>query len=324
MLIPGIEDSGEVEASRDRWLDCFPGDDEVTKTLADMSFRAKRRLVNVSDADDAAIVARVEKVAEIHYLGQRATIDDGWKAFCLDPNVGVIPMLQSEIGCRRVLGILDLMLNRCLGNVWSKEDGRHLLGFEECDSSVEQARLDDFAELFEETFAREMQCVDAGPDESTHAVLRGDLSAKLDVLKARCMLAQGELEARVKAVQLMVRKKAAIMEGCDARTLHVKRDEAKFDATDDGRLRRRYLVEAQRDFLKALDAARKMSAQVTAAKALKREQAEEKLKPSSSSSKSKGSPNEAKSDYDDDEDCEGDEGSDVRQGGSRRGGRRST
>ena len=324
LLIPCIEDSREVEASRERWLDCFPGDDEVTKTLADMSFRAKRRLVNVSDADDAAIVARVEKVAEIHYLEQRAAIDDGWKAFRQDPGVGVNPMLQSEIGCRRVLGILDQMLNRCLGNVWSREDGRHLLGFEDCDSSLERGRLDDFADLFEETFARDMQRVDADSDDSTHAVLLGDSSAKLDVLKARCKLAQAELEARVKAVWVAVQKKAALIEGCDVRTLHVKRDEAKFDASDEGRLRRRYLAEAQRDFLKALAEARRVSAQVTAAGALKLKQAEEKLKPGSSSAKSEGSPNEAKSDYDDDDDYEGDEGSDIRQGGPRRGRRRSS
>ena len=325
LLIPGIENSTEVEASRDRWLACFPGGDEVTQTMADMAFRAKRRLVNVADADDAAIVLRVEKVAEVHYLGLRATIDDGWKAFCEDPNVGVEALIQSEMGCQHVLVKLELMLKRCQQKAWSLEDGRNLLGFEKRGSAAGQAQMVEFTNLFDETSIREQRGLEVTADESTNAVLRIQAIARIEALQERRKEAQADLEGRIKAVLVPFQKRAALIAGSDVRKLHVLRDDAKFDSSEEGRLRRRYLAEAQRDLLKAVEAARKISAQVVAQKAAEQaEKGKAAAKAARSSTTGSSSPNEAKSGWDDDDDFDDEDGSDVRPSGSKRGRRRSS
>ena len=318
LLIPGIEDSSAVEASRERWLDCFPGDDEVTKTLADLAFRAKRRLENVADAEDAAIVVRVEKVAETHYLGLRLKIDAGWKAFCEDPSIGVDDLTDSEMGCRHLIGAVDSILARCRTKSWSEEDGRRLLGLEKRDAGSDFKQMSELVGLFEAARDRLASSVEPIGAES-----RGSAS-----LLERLGVAQGELETRLKAVSTRFEKKAALIEGCDRRTLHLKRDEAKFDPTEEGRLRRRYLAEAQRDLLKVLSEARKVAGldgvKSASPPAEKGKPGAETAKSGSSAGGAKSSPNEPKSDFDDDDDFDDDGEDEVRPRVAKRGRRRSS
>ena len=328
LLIPCIEDSAAVEASRDRWLDCFPGDDEVTRTLADMAFRCKRRLESVADSDDAAVALRVEKAAEAYYVDLRAGIDDAWEAFRQDPSVGVEPMKQSESGLLRLFNHLDDLLKHAGDVYWSEADGRRLLGLERLDGVEDLDRMEDIVGMFMMASGCEMLSAETEEASAEHMEMRRQAIGSLDSVRERRAAAQNELKGRITALMMAVQRKMRVIEGSDQRTLQYRLNEAKFDPSDEARLRRRYLAEAQRDFLKVLGDARKASgavpAKVVAQKVETPEPEPETEESGSSEVEGEASPNEAKSGCVEDAGIAGAVVSEVVKSGSRKGKRKAS
>ena len=298
LVIPSIDRSDEVELARDRWLACFPADDEVAQTVADMAFRAKRRFEAVADADDAAIALRVEEAVEAHYVDLHASIVGAWTAFCEDPGVGFEPMLQSESGCRQLLSKMNDLLRKSRGDGWEEADGRQLLDFEGIDGEEDVDRMSSLSNKYRCAMLCESRTAET-PD--CNAETRAQLAANLKMTVEARQVAREALVSRIVALMTPVQRKLFIIEGSDLRTMGLKRDAAKFDPSDEARLRRRYLAESQRDFLKVVGEARKVSGLVPPKAAAPKPQTAEPEADvegsRGSGSAVKASPNEAKSTY---------------------------
>ena len=331
LVIPCVEPSDEVEAARDRWLACFPGDDEVTRTIADVAFRAKRRFESVADADDAALALRVEKTIETHYLDLHASIDEAWAAFCEDPNVGFEPMLQSESGCKTLLVKMNDLLKKSRTDCWEECDGQRLLALEGLDGKEDVDRMTSIFETYQATILCEAMSTDTSECSAERAEHREQFTAGLEMMTEARRIARVELGSRIMELIGPVQRKLLRIEGSDQRTVSLKRDAAKFDPSDEARLRRRYLAESQRDFLKVVGEARKISGLVPPkAAAPKVETAE----PEAEGEESEGSgevgnasPNEAKSIYSGGDESNGQGGVvdlPIRSNGPNRGPKRSS
>ena len=328
LVISRVDDSEEVEASRDRWLECFPGDDEVTRTVADMAFRAKRRWETIADADDAALVIRVEKAVDTHYSELHTSVNAAWFAFCEDPSVGVDLMVDSEFGCKTLMRKLQEMFQKSQTNVWDEDDGARLLAFEGTDAEDDVTQMGELVQMFRDAVLSETLTPLTLDFPEEFSEVRREATEQLHSIRELRVRVQAELATRISAVMVPIQTKLSRITGSDNRIVSLKRQEAKFDPSNEGRLRQRYFTEAQRDFLKILGEARKISGVVPPKQAAPKVETPEPAAEVEESAESGGdaqpSPNEAKSFYGGSDDSNGKGGVEGRPSGSEPGPKRSS
>ena len=251
------ENQEEVAAARERWVKSFLPDGEVASALVDLSFRHKRQLERVFAADEAAIAVRVEEARET-MLGERTQfIDEAVSLFETDPFEAYPKLRVTHDGVEFMLNRLEQLDDAVQYGPWGRVRNIELLAME--GASSDQDDLLDLATRYFDT-ARESSRAIQTMRGVTDAESRLKFDAAVDLyekLKPDLAKLTAAVRERIQTVVERLQEERIIAQVDEARWIRATIDLAKFDDSDTGRLRRRYISDAQRDFFKALNEARK-------------------------------------------------------------------
>ena len=294
IIIGGDENSSKVESERAEWVDCLKPRDAVELSLVDWSFRAKRHLFRISDAEDGAIALRLRNAREKHESGVRERFEQTLKrmdAGELAPEIARNELIKSVMGTQMLMSRLNALAARADAGDWSAREEWTLLKLlgqshdtlpsdrarraeamhtfhhldrtiksptmlmpEPCDIGVNRKKL---AESATTTFVYYQERLDISLEvwDARLKTMRADMTPRRDAAKPEADRALASIKDEIAHARHDLCCLYAPARKLDNAALALALHEARFDPSDEGRLRRRYMSDAQRDFLKTLKAA---------------------------------------------------------------------
>ncbi|MDX2035877.1 MAG: hypothetical protein SFX72_04440 [Isosphaeraceae bacterium] len=231
----------DVVEQRARWMAAFSPPTDIGVEVVDYSFRCKRRLERILDAEDAAIALRVRKSYQILEEARRNRFLDLRELFDTDPERAMCPLAKSVLGCEYLLTVIEKLREALEDDAWTE---------------AEQTRLEtiDASGLFgiDRTLEAARMILDADKARRSGVELPADLAADL---VERAPNARRAITIRIDRAERIVRKQ--LDEAIDTESFEnsVQSDIVKFDESETGAIRRRYLIDAERRFFELIQVA---------------------------------------------------------------------
>lgn len=270
-IVVGLnEDSAAVEAERTAWISTLGPRNAIALRMADVSFRNYRRFIHVCDADDAAIAERVRKVSHEWkregFERRKAAIQQ----IAEDPYRHYITLIETVEGCERILNVCRHLLGRLDRDEWGATDLElmfHFQGSRSEDGDVKlklwTADLVELADVRVRLADDDLLCVRPPTlGEAEIAVwnveiadFRAELLADQAAMKDRAEAARAGLRQRIMEHAEYMEELIDRRIDENSQTYQNALRAARFDPSDEARLRRRYLGEAHRDLEKSLKTA---------------------------------------------------------------------
>ena len=294
------ENHEEVRAARERWVQDAKPQGTIATAVVDLSFRLYRQIDRAIAIDDAAINLRVEEARDTVLTERTQFIRGAISLFETDPFEGY-PRLRVTADGVEILLLKCDQLDGCLGlGSFNMLDATQLSAMEGLPEPDEL--LSGIVGLFDHhtTAARLIQ----RHQGATEGADRLDYErAVIEYKKTSTEIDRNTqmVLARVESVRQRFQEERITAQVEEAVLIRRTIDLAKFDDSHEGKLRRRYITDAQRDFFRAYRELMKLCKPAGA----KQEIAKPTDVPQSSQGSRTGSPIEATPDYDDEgEDAE--------------------
>lgn len=299
LTLPRDEDGAATEQDRQAFIKGLGACDMVSTRLADIAFRTCRRLETVLDAEDAAIASRVDAAATLFHEQRWEAFDENIEMRWHQPVKARLRLQSTVYGCLGIANALEIMEKSLLAFEWDEDMGNsfvHFCGyrayaFEDAMPGwsnailagqkyvkmnslpylgVDRTQYDQDEERYQDLH---VSCPNMGFFvHETHRKRSDEWWGKFKLKQAEfnrhypkvgpaCEEAQAKVLMHLRAEIQVLKDLAQELEGEEEHALNVACEKAKFDPSDEGRLRHRYLVEARRDLSKSIDDTRKAVAE---------------------------------------------------------------
>jgi len=297
------ENPEEVQAARERWIGSVNPVGEVALAVTDLSFRLYRQLNRSFAAEDAAIHVRIEATRDTIVADRNQFIEESAQLFETDPFEGYPRLRVTAEGVESLLNRLEQLDDTIQFGSWTERQAVEL-------SAIEGLRKpDEFLTVTAAFFER------AKGAERIIKLSHNSQDAQVKIEHDRAVIeyknVQPEIAKYTPLIRDRIRKETHRLQEEritaqveEAEIVRRTIDLAKFDDSPEGKLRRRYISDAQRDFLRAYKEMMKVC-KPTPAKVETPQPAGVTQIPQASRvprGPQNASPNEAISDYDDEGD----------------------
>ena len=291
------ENPEEITAARDRWIQDAKPQGEVATSVVDLTFRLYRQVERTLAADDSALNIRIEEARDSILTERTQFIREAIALFETDPVEGYPRLRVTGDGVEILLLKLDQLDQTLELAHWGALDSAQLAAMEGLGEPDETLRLAVTCFDLGRSAARMIQRTQG----ATEAQFRLDHDRA--VLEYRKYAAEIDrltplLHERIKHVRHRLQEERITARVEEAAIIRRTIDLAKFDDSPEGKLRRRYIADAQRDFFRAYKEMLKICKPAGA----KPEVVKPAEVPKVERGVETGSPNEAKPDYDDEDD----------------------
>ena len=212
----------------------------------------------MADADEALLVLRVREAVESREAAEIEAFSSALRLFKTDPMEGRRRLLATEAGCDKLLGLLALLQTNLARPVWSDDDSKELVGLEGRPRDDYEPALSGFVETFERSQAIRYS-LEVGGGEPLRGLARNEAIDERKALAPMVETAKSMILERLNNLQRTFEEYRELRRSEEDSLVSLTTTAARFDPTDAGRLRRRYLGDSQRDFFKAIAVARQES-----------------------------------------------------------------
>lgn len=291
------ENPEEIKAARDRWVQDAKPQGEVATSVVDLTFRLYRQVERSLAADDSALNLRIEEARDSILTERTQFIREAIELFEADPGAGYPRLRVTGDGVEILLLKLDQLDETLELAHWGVLD------------SAQLAAMEGLAEP-DETLCLAVTCFDHARS-AARMVQRtqgaGEAQIRLDhdraLLEYRKFAAEIEkltplLQERILHVRHRLQEERITAKIEEAVVIRRTIDLVKFDDSPEGKLRRRYIADSQRDFFRSYKEMMKICKPAGA----KPEVVKPAELPKAAQSAWTGSPNEAMMDDDDEDD----------------------